>query len=219
MAKRGKPMTLAEHDALLKKEGRYDEMVEIQRQRDEELQRKAAEWRRAEAPLAEELRAAGFGVDTAWDLVNTSTPYPAALPILLEHLDRPYPDRVREGIARALAVGDAGFGAQRLVRLYSGERPGTDAKDGLAVAIGGAAGDDVIDEVIALASDPVHGTSRVLMLDALARSKAPQARAALGVIAEDPAIGEGGSPVAQRPVVLKGPLRTALRISLRTGSV
>lgn len=156
---------------------------------DEELASKESEWRKAEAPLVEELRAAGFGVDSAWDLVNTSTPYPAALPILLEHLQRPYPDRVREGIARALAVRDARFGAEKLIRLYREEQPGTDAKAGLAVAIGEATDDDVIDDVIALASDPVHGTSRVLMLDALARSNAPQARAALEAIAEDAAVG------------------------------
>jgi hypothetical protein len=198
MTKRRKPMTLAEHDALLKREGRYDEMVEAQRERDEALQRKAAAWRNAELPLAKELRGAGFAVDSAWDLVNTSVPYPAALPILLEHLERPYPDRVREGIARALAVRDARFGAEKLIRLYGEEQPGTDAKAGLAVAIGEAADDDVIDEVIALAGDPAHGTSRVLMLDALGRSKAPRARAALEVIAEDPEVGEEARRLLER---------------------
>lgn len=198
MAKRSKPMTLAEHHAQLKREGRYDEMVEAKRQRAEEARRRAAEWRRAEVPLAEELRAAGFAVESAWDLVNTSTPYPAALPILLEHLQRQYPDRVREGIARALAVRDAKFGAELLVRLYREEQAGTDAKAGLAVALGEAADDEVIDEVIALARDPAHGTSRVLMLDALARSAAPQARAALEAIAEDPAVGEEARQLLKR---------------------
>lgn len=198
MVKRRKPMTLAEHDALLKIEGRYDEMAEARRQKDEELRREEEEWRRAEAPLAQELRAAGFEVDSAWDLVNTSIPYPAALPILLEHLERPYPDRVREGIARALAVRDARFGAEKLIRLYREQQPGTDAKAGLAVAIGEATDDDVIDEVIALASDPAHGTSRVLMLDALGRSRAPQARLALEVIAEDPAVGEEARRLLER---------------------
>ena len=44
--------------------------------------------RQAEAPLVDELRVAGFQVETAWDLVNTSDPYPDALPILLEHVPR-----------------------------------------------------------------------------------------------------------------------------------
>lgn len=95
--------------------------------------------------------------------VNTSTPYPAALPILLEHLERPYPDRVREGIARALAVHDAKFGWGTLVRLYRQEAPGTDAKDGLAVALAAASDDEVVDEVISLARDSAHGESRLLL--------------------------------------------------------
>ena len=190
MGKRRKPMTLEEHDALLKSEGRYDEMVEAQRQRDEELARKEAEWRQAEAPLVEELRAAGFEVESAWDLVNTSTPYPGALPILLEHLGRSYPDRVREGIARALAVGDAKFGWARLVSLYREEPAGTDAKDGLAVALAAASDDEVVDELVSLARDPAHGESRILLLRGLKRSRTPQANAALKEFSGDPVLGQ-----------------------------
>lgn len=53
----------------------------------ERLER-VAEWRRAEAPLVAELRAAGVTVESAWDLVNTRSPYPSALPILLDHVRR-----------------------------------------------------------------------------------------------------------------------------------
>ncbi len=183
-------MTLPEHHAQLKREGRYDEMVEAKRQRAEEARRRAVEWRRAEVPLAEELRAAGFAVESAWDLVNTSTPYPAALPILLEHLQCAYPDRVREGIARALAVRDAKFGWATLVRLYSDEPAGSDAKDGLAVALAAVADDDVIDEVISLARDAGHGESRILLLRRLKLSRAPLARAALEEFSEDPVLGQ-----------------------------
>ncbi|WP_040598263.1 hypothetical protein [Patulibacter medicamentivorans] len=183
-------MTLAEHDALLKDEGRYDKMVEAKQQREEELQRKVAEWRAAEVPLAEELRAAGLEVESAWDLVNTSTPYPAALPILLEHLGRPYPDRVREGIARSLAVRDAKFGWETLMRLYRDEPAGSDAKDGLAAALAAVSDDDVVDELIALAGDSVHGESRILLLRGLKRSRAPQARAALVEFSGDPVLGQ-----------------------------
>jgi hypothetical protein len=204
MAKRRKSMTLAEHDALLKSQGRYDEMVDAQRQREAELQRKAAEWRAAEAPLIAELRAAGFEVDSAWDLVNTSTPYPAALPILLEHLGRPYPDRVREGIARALAVRDAKFGWETLVRLYRDEPAGSDAKDGLAVALAAISDDDVDDELISLAREAAHGESRVLLLQRLKRSRAPQAHAALEEFAEDPLLGQEARALLKRARRLPG---------------
>lgn len=167
------------------------EYVAERQQRDAELQRKAAAWREAEAPLVEELRAAGFEVESAWDLVNTATPYPAALPILLEHLGRPYPDRVREGIARALAVGrDARFGWETLVGLYRDEPAGSDAKDGLAVALAAVSDDVVVDELISLACDAAHGESRILLLRGLKRSRAPQARAALEEFSGDPVLGQ-----------------------------
>lgn len=158
--------------------------------RDEEIRRRKAEWRRAEAPLVAELREAGFDVESAWDLVNTSTPYPAALPILSDHLERPYPDRVREGIARALAVRDAGVAWQTLARLYAREAAGTDTKGGIAVALAASAGDEVIDELIALARDPVHGSSRLLLLGRLQRSRGAHARAALEEFAADPVLGQ-----------------------------
>ena len=179
--------TAAELMAELQADPQY---VAEQQRRDEELARKAAEWRAAEAPLIAELRAAGFEVESAWDLVNTSTPYPKALPILLEHLERSYPDRVREGIARALAVRDAKFGWRRLVRLYRAEEARTDAKSGLAVALAASADDEVIDEVISLAREPVHGESRILLLRALKRSRAPHAHAALEAFTDDPVLGQ-----------------------------
>jgi hypothetical protein len=118
--------------------------------------------------------------------VNTSEPYPGALPVLLEHLQRPYPDRVREGIARALAVRDAKFGWGTLRNLYEGEQPGTDAKMGLAVAIAAVSDGEVLEDLIALARDARHGESRVLLLAGLKRSHDPRARRALEELAADP---------------------------------
>jgi HEAT repeat protein len=181
------PKTAAELMAELQADREY--MVERERQ-DEELRRKEAEWRRAEAPLVEQLREAGFEVDSAWDLVNTSTPYPAALPILLEHLERSYPDRVREGIARALAVRDARFAWETLIRLYRQEEASSNAKDGLAVALAAVSDDDVLDDLISLARDSAHGESRLLLLRGLKRSRTLQARTALEEFAADPVLGQ-----------------------------
>jgi hypothetical protein len=178
-------MTLAEHDALLKAEGRYDAMVERQRQQEKERLQRVAEWRRAEDPLVRELQAAGYAVESAWDLVNTATPYPKALPILMDHLSRPYPGPVREGIARALAVPEAKFGWSVLTGLYRGEQDNR-AKDGLAAAIAAAADDEVIGDVIALAQDTRHGPSRLLLLSALERSRDKRARMALMDLGTDP---------------------------------
>ncbi|WP_241975559.1 MULTISPECIES: hypothetical protein [unclassified Cryobacterium] len=55
-----------------------------------------------------DLRSAGVEVNSVWDLVNTADPYPKALPILLDHLQRGgYPDRIMESLGRALGVGPA----------------------------------------------------------------------------------------------------------------
>ena len=153
--------------------------------REEELQKRVAEYRVAEAPLVADLRAAGYQVQSAWDLVNTPGSYPTAVPILLAHLPRPYPPAVREGIARALAVREASCGWEVLTRLYRDEQEGR-AKDGLAVAIAAAANDELIGDVIVLARDRSQGPSRVLLLGALKRSKDPRARAALIDLAADP---------------------------------
>lgn len=161
------------------------EFVARRAKEEEERQQRAAEWRRAEAPLVEDLRAAGYAVESAWDLVNTPGSYPKAVPLLLAHLPRPYPGPVREGIARALAVPEAKVGWSVLTRLYRDEQDKR-AKDGLAVAIAAASDEDVIGDVITLVRDTRHGPSRLLLLGALERSVDPRAKATLTNLRTDP---------------------------------
>jgi len=63
--------------------------------------------REIEAPLVDALRRVGEDVTSVYDLVNTTRRYPHAIDVLFEHLQRPYPDPILEGIARALAVRDS----------------------------------------------------------------------------------------------------------------
>jgi len=73
-----------------------------QRDKIERARREQVEaWREAEEPLVADLLAAGFVVDSVWQMYLVA-PYPEAVGILLRHLSEPYPVRVREGIARAL---------------------------------------------------------------------------------------------------------------------
>lgn len=162
------------------------EFVAKRAREEEERLKREADFRRVEAPLVDELRAAGFQVQSAWDLVNLPGSYPKAVPILLAHLLRPYPAAVREGIARALAVPDTKApGWNLLIKLYVDE-PEDRVRSGLAAAIAAAADDEVIGEVIALAQDSRHGSSRLLLLSALERSADPRARAALMNLGTDP---------------------------------
>jgi HEAT repeat protein len=152
------------------------------------IQRDALEYSRAEAPLVQELNAAGAQVSSVWDLVNTKTRYPQLLPILFAHLSRPYPQRVREGIARALAVREARSLWDGLVTAYLAE---TDTstngmKWALHLAIAAAADRTVLDALILLACDRRHGRSRALFVHALARINDPRAIATLVELASDP---------------------------------
>jgi len=156
------------------------------RAREQEARDKiAAEWDRAEVPLVEELRSVGLIVDSVWDLVNSPAPYPNALPILLQHLHRSYPDAVREGIARALAVSEAKFAWNDLKRLYKDESERR-AKSGLAVALAATADDETIHDLIELAKDTENESSRLLLLSALKRSSDPSAYKALVDLQNDP---------------------------------
>jgi hypothetical protein len=138
----------------------------------------------AERPLALELQAAGYPVDTAWDLYKHK-PYTSALPILVDHLSRDYPDRVREGIARRLAVKEARPWASSIQAYYAAATE-PDAKLGLAAAVAATLTRDTIESYIELLKDPGNGKSRILMVRALNRQRDPRAKAAIDELATDP---------------------------------
>jgi hypothetical protein len=191
-------MTLAQFHEQLKAEGKWDEYVARKKERDDAVQRKQRDYAEAEAPLVRALSEVGLRVESVWDLVNRATRhYPDAVPVLLDHLQRPYPDAIRDGIARALTVAEARSHWEVLTRLYR-EEQGRRTKDGLAVAISGIATDDVLGDVIALAKDAKNGTSRVLLLSALERSKDPRAQRALMELGTDPDLGKEIQVISKR---------------------
>lgn len=159
-------------------------------EREKEQKRREAESRQEQATLIQELACVGVKISTVWDLVNTSTLYTAALPILLAHLRRPYSDGTREGIARALAVSATRpIGWNVLVEAFEKtESSNTRVKDGIAVALAGASDDTVISELIELAKDKRHGDSRLLLLLGIKRSRRPEAKNAIEELAADPAL-------------------------------
>lgn len=188
----------------------------INERRRQNAERKAVEWRKAEEPLVQELQAAGYDVESVWGLFNRKepwnkkeriSPYPKALSILLKHLERPYPDRVREGIGRALAVGREGWSAagidprdawEKLTSLYRKEKSGTDAKHGLALAISALADDALLDKVTELTKDERHGESRILLLGALERYPTALTRVALMELGADPELSKEVQAILRR---------------------
>jgi hypothetical protein len=184
----------AEEKARLQEINKQQEQVRIER---------AAGLRVEEEPILAELRGVGRDVQSVWDLVNTTTPYPDAIPILLKHLLRPYSDLVREGIARSLAVPEPAVQQawSLLVEEYRRapmgwgiKAPGETrkyrlgAKDGLACAVAAAVTDERLSELIALAGDRSQGESRILLLSGLKRRRKKNSRAkqAIDELASDP---------------------------------
>jgi hypothetical protein len=190
MTKR-KRQTAAEFLAELQRDPDYVDRIQ---KRDARIADTEQELTRAEARLVEDLRAAGAEIESVWDLVNSRRRYPNLIPTLLSHLRRKYPQRIREGIARALAVPDARVGWNKLVQAFMAESGPVDPvlgvnemKWALHLAIAAAADVSVLDDLVGLVIDRRrHGPHRSFFIDALARIRDPRARAALHEMKNDP---------------------------------
>jgi len=144
--------------------------------------------RAAEVPLAEELQAMGFAIDSAWEL-NLYGNYDDAIPLLVEHMHHDYPDRVREGIAVALNRRASRPYWPELRDLYVAARE-HDAKSGLANVMSTLVTPKTLPEYIDLIRDANNGQSRILLIRALKRLRDPRGRAFLETLVVDPVLGK-----------------------------
>ena len=153
--------------------------------------------REAEQPVVADLRAAGARVDSVWDLVNTSNPYPQALPVLLEHLKRGgYPDRVMESLGRALAVKPSVVYWAALRRQYlQASTPGEET--GLAVALAACATADQFDDLVALLREESRGDSRILFLRPIRRLRRQRGLEIIESLVDDPLFVRRRGPVCR----------------------
>ncbi|MCA9699643.1 MAG: hypothetical protein KC431_19105, partial [Myxococcales bacterium] len=147
-----------------------------------------AELERAEQPILKDLRAVGINVERVWGLLSLERPYPEAIPILLEHLQKPYPDRVLEAIGRALGVPEAREHWDFLVERFKVAPNDTNAKMGLGDALQLIAGIDksLLDDIIALVRDPAQGPDRLMLIPVLSKSRDPRAYETLVEMRDDP---------------------------------
>jgi hypothetical protein len=82
--------------------------------READFEARRAQHHAEEELLVGEIRAAGYDIESVWDLVNNrphpvlergfTGPYPDAVPVLIRHLTLAHPPKVREGIIRALTI-------------------------------------------------------------------------------------------------------------------
>ena len=185
--RKGSGMTAAE---LMRQLAADKEFQEAKRQRDEKREEGVAVLRAAERPIVDDIRGAGYDVSSVWDLVNTAEPYPAALPVLLEHLERGgYPDRVMESLGRAIAVAPAAYAWDSLRDLYL-RSDGRGEEEGLAVALAASATPDRLESLIALIGEDSRGDSRIHLLRAIKRVGGDRGTEFLGSLTEDPLFGK-----------------------------
>jgi hypothetical protein len=185
MAKSSKWITAKEFLKQLESDPEY---MRRRAEQDRAFAELEARLKAAEMPLVRDLAKIGIEVESVYDLVNTASSYDKAIPVLLDHLRRPYPDAIREGIARALAVrATKQIGWQILIDEYcSTDLAHPRVKDGLAIALSEASDDSVIPLLIDLAKDKRHGDSRILLLLGIKRSRLPKAKQAITELSDDP---------------------------------
>jgi hypothetical protein len=184
--RKGREITAAELAAQLANDPQFrrDEAT-----RDAAIDAKQRAWREAERPILDDLRSAGVQVDSVWDLVNSSEPYPAALDVLVEHLESGgYPDRVMEGLGRALAVEPAVKYWDRLKAVYVAIA-GPDGRDGVAVALAASATEPQVADLLDLVGASHLGRSRIFLLRPLERLGGRKGSAAIESLVGDPDLG------------------------------
>ena len=163
-----------------------------------ERQARAQVLREAEQPIVADLRAAGVEVNSVWDLVNTSDPYPAALPTLMDHLERGgYPERVMESIGRALAVKPSvAFWDRLKARWLAARDPGEE--DGAAVALAACATKSQIDDLIEFLSVESRGQSRVYFIRPILKVGGDRGREVVEALRGDPVFGKEATALLKR---------------------
>ncbi|MGY6498983.1 MAG: hypothetical protein ACXIUP_12235, partial [Microcella sp.] len=137
------------------------------------------------------LAEVGENVSSVFDLVNTARPYPAALPVLIEHLRLGgYPPRIMEGLGRALAVKPAVEWWRILVDRYLNARDHGE-RTGAGVALAACVTKREYDEFVELArrniNDP-HDT-RALFLRSLVRVDRERGWEVVKSLVDDPVCG------------------------------
>jgi hypothetical protein len=166
--------------------------------REAERQERSRRLGEAEQPVVADLRNGGVQVDSVWDLVNTSEPYPAALPVLMEHLERGgYPERVMESLGRALAVRPSVMFWERLKARWlnarnSGEEVGT------AVALAACATKKQLDDLIEFLSIEERGDSRIFFLRSIVRVGGDRGYEVLESVRDDPVLGQAATARLKR---------------------
>ncbi|UQX89245.1 hypothetical protein M6D93_04385 [Jatrophihabitans telluris] len=173
--------------------------AEVERAAAEQADR-ARQRSKAEEPVLRDLVSAGVSVGSLYDLYKVPEELPSAMPVLIEHLARDYPDSVYTAIGSALGNGVARPWWADLASLYLSTGK-AEVRDRLAAALSQCAVKAHYEELLTFLADETLGESRIYFLRTVNRignRKSPGAgRAVVARFADDPVLGkEAGAILA-----------------------
>ena len=136
--------------------------------------------------VASALKEIGIDVDNIWDLINSRSSYPKAIPVLIRLLSDVSDGKTKEGIVRALSIKDArGVAAPALIDEFKKLDLSNPNWSSLGWAIGNALslvvvpGEDIFEELVQLTRDGRLGAARQMLPESLVRTKDPRAAGVL----------------------------------------
>ncbi|AZI57520.1 hypothetical protein EH165_04435 [Nakamurella antarctica] len=151
-------------------------------------------------PVVEDLRSAGLDVDSVWDLHKIPGAISVAFPVLMDHLQRDYPDRALQDIATALQHNSARLHWVELRELYLSSTR-TVIQDGVAGAMSLVARREHYPDLLTFLKLDRLGTSRIYFLRPVNRIgnriSAGLGRAVVEPLAHDPQLGIEATAILQ----------------------
>lgn len=163
---------------------------------------RAEERRRASMPVLDDLRREGVDVPSLGELHKEPESYPQAIPVLLAHLQRDYPERTLEDSGDALAFKPDASWWNEFKALYLTTQSEA-VRDRIAAALSGCAVkkhyDD--DDLLAFVREESLGSSRIYFLRPIHRignRATPGAgRAAIETLSSDATLGAEANAIPQ----------------------
>jgi hypothetical protein len=149
-------------------------------------------------PVFDDLRSVGVEVDNLYRLYLQPTSYPQAIPVLLNHLQRDYPERVLHDIGNALPFKPAPSWWEDFKHLYVSTRRDA-VRDRLAAALSSCARREHYDDLLAFIYNEDLGSSRIYFLRPINRignrMDAGRGRAVIEAFADDPVLGKEATAI------------------------
>lgn len=122
----------------------------------------------AEKPVLADLAAIGVDTDSPWNLYRDPEARARAVPVLLDHIERDYPDKVVHGIGQALTDRSARGSWDRIKEIYLATRSDL-VRDQLSHVLGHVAVREHYDDLLAFLADESLGITRTSFIRAVNR--------------------------------------------------